>query len=179
MLTEVMRRNNLVFNRPTARSQEDEYKLYASDLYLHQLNADLAILNACETGTGELYKGEGVMSLSRAFTYAGCPSLMMSLWSIYEGSSANILEIFLKNLKKGNSKDVALRQAKLDYLANTSTIYSHPNYWAGLVLTGNTNAMEFKHPLNGFWWILTVLLLLFGGYLAIKIKSNKSIPRHS
>jgi len=160
--------SHLLFSKNKKEIKEDDYKLYASDLYLHELNADLTILNACETGTGELRKGEGVMSLSRAFTYAGCPSLMMSLWSIDENPSARILEIFLKSVKKGNQKDKALQQAKLDYLDNTSTIYSHPYYWAGLVLTGNTEAMEFKSTLSGLWWALGLFFVFFGGGFAIK-----------
>jgi len=166
--------SHLVFTKRENDTIEDQYKLYAADLYLRQLNTDFAILNACETGTGELRKGEGVMSLSRAFTYAGCPSLMMSLWSIDETSSVDILETFLKNIKKGSLKDVALQQAKLDYLNNTSAILSHPNYWAGLVLTGNTNAMQFKNSFSRFWWVLgvsVVLLVLFGGYLTFKKSS--------
>jgi len=162
--------SQLVFSKPTAKSKEEDYKLYAADLYNHQLNADLTILNACETGTGKLRKGEGVMSLSRAFTYAGCPSLLMSLWSIDEQPSADILDTFLKSIKKGRSKDVALQQAKLNYLDNTSANFSHPYYWAGLVLTGNTKAMEFKSHLSDFWWIwmLVLLLILSGGYWVFK-----------
>jgi len=163
--------SHLMFTKSKSDTIEDNYRLYAADLYLHQLNADLTILNACETGTGNLRKGEGVMSLSRAFTYAGCPSLMMSLWSIDEQPSALILENFLTKMKKGTPKDTALQQAKLDYLENTETIFSHPYYWAGLVLTGNTEAMEFRNSLSQFWWIS--VLFLIGGYLIFKILSNK------
>jgi len=164
--------SHLVFNKPTAKSVEDDYKLYASDLYLHQLSADLTILNACETGTGELRKGEGVMSLSRAFTYAGCPSLMMSLWNIDEKPSVEILESFLKKIQKSIPKDEALQQAKLDYLNNTSANFSHPNYWAGLVLSGNTEAMEFKSPISSLWWTLGLFLVLLGGYFIYKTLPN-------
>lgn len=142
--------------------------MYAADLYLHQLNADLTILNACETGKGALQKGEGVMSLSRAFTYAGCPSLMMSLWSIDEQPSADILDIFFNKIKKGTSKDVALQQAKLNYLEHTSTNLSHPYYWGGLVLTGNMEVLQFKNTLNSLWWVSVLVLALFCGYAVNK-----------
>jgi len=160
--------SHLAFTKTTAKSEEEDYQLYASDLYLHEINANLTILNACETGTGKLRKGEGVMSLSRAFTYAGCPSLLMSLWSIDEKPSADILETFFKKIKKGKPKDEALQQAKLNYLENTPTKFSHPNYWAGLVLTGNTQAMQFQNSLSGVWWVLVLFLILFSGYILIK-----------
>jgi len=86
-------------------NDSSSFKLYAADLYNKKLNTQLAILNACNTGTGQLQKGEGVMSLSRAFTYAGCPSLVMSLWSIPDVSSAKVLDDFFINIKNGLTKD--------------------------------------------------------------------------
>jgi len=103
----------------------------------------LSILNACNTGTGELQKGEGVMSLSRAFTYAGCPSLVMSLWQIPEAATAEIIQSFISNLQKGATKDVALQQAKLAYLESQPERIASPAYWAGMVATGNLAALDF------------------------------------
>jgi len=124
-------------------------KLYAADLYNTKLQTDLAVLGACNTGTGKVQKGEGVMSLSRAFTYAGCPSLVMSLWSIPDVSSAKVLDSFFTNLKDGQSKDVALQHAKLDFLQTSEK--SHPLYWAGLVAVGNLEALEFKSAYPPIW----------------------------
>jgi len=154
-------------------TQKDDFKLYAADLYNLKLNTGLAVLSACDTGTGELQKGEGVMSLSRAFTYAGCNSLVMSLWSIPEKSSVKVLQNFFKDLKKETTKDVALQQAKLNYLENTSAITSHPVYWAGLVLTGNNEAMHFENVSNKLWWAFAFLFILFGGFFIFK-KSHTS-----
>jgi len=165
--------SHLVFSQNTQDTLQDHNKLFAADLYSHQLNTDLAVLSACETGTGTLQKGEGVMSLSRAFTYSGCPSLVMSLWSIPEKSTIEVLRNFFKNIKSGKSKDISLQQAKLDYLENTPATLSHPVYWSGLVLTGNTKAIQFKRSLSSSWWIFGLLLVLFGGYLGIK-KFNKA-----
>lgn len=169
--------SHLVFTQNTRVN--DDYKLFAADLYNLKLNTNLAVLSACETGTGELQKGEGVMSLSRAFTYAGCSSLVMSLWSIPEKSSVEVLYNFFKNLKKERPKkisqktsktpkDVALREAKLAYLENTLATTSHPVYWAGLVLTGNTEAMHFESTLNKLWWFLPLLIILFAGLFALR-----------
>jgi len=117
-------------------------KLYAADLYNTKLQTDLAVLGACNTGTGKVQKGEGIMSLSRAFTYAGCPSLVMSLWSIPDVSSAKVLDGFFTNLKNGLSKDVALQQAKLNFLETSEK--SHPLYWAGLVAVGNLEPLNLN-----------------------------------
>jgi len=152
----------------TPNTKEDDYKLYASDLYDMKLNTDLAVLSACDTGVGELQKGEGIMSLSRAFTYAGCPSLVMSLWSIPEKSSSELLRTFFEKLKKNVPKNIALQKAKLDYLETANHNVSHPNNWAGLVLTGNTEALNFKNDSNVFRWILALLLMLGSIFLVTK-----------
>ena len=133
-------------------------KLYAADLYNTKLQTDLAVLGACNTGTGKVQKGEGVMSLSRAFTYAGCPSLVMSLWSIPDVSSAKVLDDFFKNLKNGSSKDVALQQAKLNFLQTSEK--SHPLYWAGLVAVGNLEALDFKSTSSAWQYFAIAALFL-------------------
>lgn len=133
--------------------------LHAADLYNIPLNADLAILSACNTGTGEIKKGEGVMSLSRAFTYAGCPSLLMSLWSVPDGGTAEVVDAFLEELQQGKTKDKALQTAQLNYLKNTSSDRLHPMYWAGLVPSGNMQPVAFN-PTCNCWWIIALILLI-------------------
>ena len=127
-----------------AFSQDDRYKLFAYDLYNMNINSDLTILHACDTGSGELQKGEGVMSLSRAFTYAGCPSLVMSLWQIPEVATSEITQSFIEFLQGGETKDVALQKAKLTYLENADKTLATPAFWAGLVATGNLEAIELR-----------------------------------
>ncbi len=131
-------------NSYMAFSPAENYKLYAYDLYNMKINSDLTILHACNTGSGELQKGEGVMSLSRAFTYAGCPSLVMSLWQIPEESTSEITKLFIEYLQNGLTKDVALQQAKLAYLDSAKQTLDTPAFWAGLVATGNLEAMDFQ-----------------------------------
>jgi len=127
-----------------AFSPGGQYKLYAYDLYNMKINSDLSILHACNTGSGELQKGEGVMSLSRAFTYAGCPSLVMSLWQIPEETTSGITQSFIKHLQNGEMKDIALQKAKLAYLENANKTFGSPAFWAGLVATGNLSALNFE-----------------------------------
>jgi len=146
--------------------------LYASELYNTKLNADLAVLSACNTGIGNIQKGEGVMSLSRAFTYAGCPSLVMSLWSVPDESTSDVIQFFFKALKNGATKDEALRSAKLNYLDNNETT-SHPIYWAGFVATGNLEAIQFETGFNWWWALLAIPLVVLVFYVQSILKNRK------
>ncbi|NUO00291.1 MAG: tetratricopeptide repeat protein, partial [Saprospiraceae bacterium] len=78
--------------------------LYVRDLYNYSLNADLVTLSACETGLGELQRGEGVVSLARAFSYAGAKSIVTSLWSVSDKKTQELMLNFYSFLSKGRSK---------------------------------------------------------------------------
>ncbi|MEM7381758.1 MAG: CHAT domain-containing protein, partial [Bacteroidota bacterium] len=117
--------------------------LYVSELYNLKLNADLVILSACETGTGELKHGEGVISLARAFASAGAKSMVTSLWIADDAATKNIMIDFHSNLKKGDSIDQALTKAKLNYMKSSrSTASSHPFFWAGFIPVGDMKALR-------------------------------------
>ncbi|HRI58597.1 MAG TPA: CHAT domain-containing protein [Saprospiraceae bacterium] len=122
-------------------SAENEI-LYARDIYNLQLNADLVVLSACETGLGELQSSEGVISLARAFAYAGAKSIVTSLWSVSDSKTKDLMIDFYKNLRKGMLKDDALRQAKLDFLKRNRGQAAHPFYWAGFVGIGNMEKVK-------------------------------------
>ena len=89
------------------------------EVYNMSLKSRLVVLSACNTGSGKLQKGEGVMSLARAFLFAGCPGIVMTLWSVEDESSANLMIEFYKNLLNGYSKDEALRKAKISNYSGT------------------------------------------------------------
>jgi len=106
-----------------------------------KINVDLTVLSACETGSGIIQSGEGTMSLARSFFLAGCPSLVSSLWLANDESTADIMLYFYQHLKAGETKDVALQKAKLQYCADAGIRESHPFYWAGFVQSGNRRAL--------------------------------------
>ena len=148
----------------TPQDTTNDNDLTAAELQTMHLNADLAVLSACNTGFGTLNKGEGVMSLARAFFYAGVPSTVTSLWEVDDSKTRDIMVEFYKNLKKGLAKDEALRQAKITYLDNmTESGTANPYFWAGFVPIGNMNAMDLseKRPLS-IWGILAGLLAFSG-----------------
>jgi CHAT domain-containing protein len=150
--------------------------LHAYELYNMQLNADLAVLSACNTGVGKLQKGEGIMSLSRAFKYAGCPNIVMSLWKADDKATKDIMTSFFENLKDGERKDVALQEARNKYLLQEADdAMTHPYYWATFVLIGDDEAIELGSR-NYLLWLgfLTVILIIFLITQRKKISTYKS-----
>lgn len=134
---------------------EKENKLLISELYNETFKASMIVLSACDTGNGFYENGEGVISLSRAFNYAGIPSTVMSLWKVDDEATAKIMSYFYEYLNNGETKDEALKNAKLLYLKNTNDeLLKHPYYWAGFVLTGNTEALVETH---NYWYYLLLL----------------------
>jgi CHAT domain-containing protein len=161
----------------TPKDTTNDNDLTAAELYTTSLKADLAVLSACNTGFGTLNKGEGVMSLARAFTYAGVPSTVTSLWKVPDLTTREIMVDFYKNLKSGKTKDAALREAKLTYLNNApESIAANPYFWAGFVPMGNMEAMNFeeKRPLS-IWGILAGIVGVLGiGFWAYKNKFSST-----
>jgi len=140
-------------------NQEEDNFLHTYELYNLPLNAELAILSACETGTGQLSRGEGILSLGRAFKYAGCPNVAMSLWKVNDQTTGKIMQFFLENLKKGMEKDQALRQAKLDYLATADRFTAFPHHWAPFVLVGDRAPLTISNAFPTFWLIIGFILI--------------------
>lgn len=137
------------------------YLLYANDIYNTKINADLVTLSACETGIGDLKRGEGFLSLSRSFFYSGAKSLASTLWKVNDASSAKLMSNFYNYLSQDNTKDIALQQAKLKFLKdNKDTPLSHPYYWSGFILSGNTAALSPNTP--WFLYLGIGLLVLIG-----------------
>ena len=129
--------SRLVFT-PTSDG-EDNY-LFATELSKLDLNAELAVLSACNTGTGKSIKGEGIMSLARSFQYAGVPGTVHSLWKVPDASTSEIMVSFYEGLNSGLDVAEALRLAKKQYVENCRTPeLAHPYYWAGFVAHGKTD----------------------------------------
>ena len=136
--------------------------LYLHELYNLPLVADLAVLSACETGGGRYTRGEGIVSLGKAFRYAGCENIVMSLWKVNDRTTADLMKIFFRNLSAGMSKDEALRQAKLSFLNDAKNRhFAHPYYWSGFILSGDAlPLLAEKVPLYIYFAIGSVCLLL-------------------
>jgi CHAT domain-containing protein len=116
-------------------SEEDGF-LQATEIFNLKMNADLVVLSACKTGLGKLVRGEGMVGLTRAFMYAGTPTVLVSLWSVSDASTATLMGEFYRNLVKEKlGKTDALRKAQLIMLKDEK--FAHPFYWAPFVLVGD------------------------------------------
>jgi CHAT domain-containing protein len=122
-------------------SIENEF-LYVRDLYNTQLNADLVVLSACETAQGELQRGEGIISLARAFAYAGAKSIVTTLWTVDDSASKDLTKEFYLQLKKGKTKDAALQAAKLKLVNGKDAKRQHPFFWAGFIGVGDMSPVK-------------------------------------
>lgn len=148
--------------------------MYAKDLYALDLNADLVVLSACQTSAGELNRGEGIISLARGFTYAGAASVVTSLWNVREKTNKEIIYDFYKLLKKGKSKDEALRIAKLNYLGNLTQenyMNAHPYFWAPLIIIGDPEPLQKNYS----WREITAisLFLIFSITLVYRFRKSR------
>ncbi|MEM9829017.1 MAG: CHAT domain-containing tetratricopeptide repeat protein [Bacteroidota bacterium] len=159
---------------PEPTTEQDGY-LYTYELYNQPLNAQLAMLTACETGLGRYRRGEGVLSLAHAFRYAGCPSVVYSLWSIDDQQSNTIATKFYEYLREDMTVAQALRAAKLSFMEEAQGSLQSPYYWGGLVLTGQDSTIEISSGGN-FRWLVSVglgmLLLVVGLIFWQKRKNN-------
>ena len=116
-------------------NNEEDGFLRVSEISELDLNSDLVILSACETGRGQLLSGEGIIGLSRSFFIAGTRSVMVSQWAVSDISTAQLMKDFYQQLVSGDTKPAALRAAKMRMIRGTSAT-RHPYYWAPFVIMG-------------------------------------------
>ena len=114
----------------------DDGHLFAGEIYNLNLNAELAVLSACQTGLGKFSKGEGVIGLSRALVYAGAKNLVVSFWSVADESTAQLMTDFYSILLKNPNQGFryALQQSKVKMIRSGK--FAEPYYWAPFVLIG-------------------------------------------
>lgn len=118
------------------RDATEDGSLFSGEIYNLTLTAELAVLSACQTGLGKFSKGEGVIGLSRALTYAGAKNIVVSFWSVNDTSTSQLMSQFYQHLIANEAEDFsgALRKAKLTMISEKK--FSLPYYWAPFVLIG-------------------------------------------
>ncbi len=147
-------------------------KLHLNELYNHNTSADLIVLSACNTSLGEVYKGEGVLSLARGFFYSGSQSVLTSLWTVNDKSTSFLMEDFYTNLKKGESKSEALRNAKLNYINSHSLSEASPYYWSSFVLLGDAGKIDIQNGFSIWHYSILGLIILTVLFLVLKFKKK-------
>ncbi len=114
------------------RDEKNDGFLQASEIFDIHFSATCVVLSACETGLGKLSSQEGLIGFVRSFMARGVPSIVVSLWSVYDRSTRDFFLAFYSYWKGGISKAEALRKAKIRLRSS----YAHPAFWAPFVLYG-------------------------------------------
>ncbi|MCW9705593.1 CHAT domain-containing protein [Fodinibius salsisoli] len=139
----------------TASSREDGM-LRSSEIFGLNMSSDMVVLSACNTGLGKVVRGEGMLGMQRSFFYAGASTVVVSLWSVYDRSTASLMNEFYKALIEGKGEEgwvdatlrwvgwdtsipfgekaTAMRQAKLQMINHP--LFNHPVYWAPFIVVG-------------------------------------------
>ncbi|WP_282081460.1 CHAT domain-containing protein [Aquimarina algiphila] len=150
--------------------------LYAHELFALDIPAELTVLSACNTGTGKIANGEGIMSLGTAFQYAGTRSLLLSSWEVSDRSAPKLIEKFYTNLADGMNKSKALQKAKLDFLKTADLYHIAPFYWGNYYLLGNSEAIKMDKPIEyTYWVILSGIILIFSLLVFLYRKKKKQV----
>lgn len=166
--------SKIAFSLDPSDTLNDGY-LHTFELYNSSIDADMIVLSACNTGFGKVIKGEGVLNLARGCFYAGCRSVVMSLWVANDRSTATLMNSFYSFLAQDQPKNVALHNAKLDYLTNHEGLAAHPYYWSQFVLTGNTHRLGKTVTSHRTVYLVIgglVLFFLVGGILMARFKKH-------
>jgi CHAT domain-containing protein len=122
----------LLSNLRLAPSKSEDGRLEVHEIFDLDLKPNLVVLSACQTGMGKRSSGDEITGLTRAFIYAGTPSIITTLWSVNDQSTAELMTSFYEHFKN-QSKIDALRAAQLELMKK----YPHPFYWAPFCLTGD------------------------------------------
>ena len=144
--------------------------LHTFELFGAQLKAEMVVLSACNTGSGKIQKGEGVMSLGYAFTYAGAPSVVMSHWQVNDKSTYLLMDKFYGYLADGMTKSKALQKAKRALINNPNTEYAHPYFWAAFVAYGKDTPI-FKPSARWPYYVGGAFIVLLAIGLFLRRKS--------
>jgi CHAT domain-containing protein len=119
-------------------SSEDGF-LNTYEIYGIPLKAKMVVLSSCNSGSGYLHEGEGILSLARGFAYSGSKSVLLSMWEIEDRSGSEIIKNFYRYIKRGYSKSSALKKARIKFLKNADQLRSHPYFWSAYVLYGDNS----------------------------------------
>jgi len=153
---------------PNTEGAADDRKLYLSEIEQLNLDADLVVLSACNTGNGKVTSTDGIQSVARSFAAAGVAATVMSLWKAPDDATSQIMTSFYRHLDAGENKATALRLAKNEYRNNDliSAQQKTPYYWAGFIVNGDVSPLTMDSSSGTLWIIggLVLLILLIYSY---------------
>ena len=167
--------SRLVFTLNNDTLEDNDGLLNAYEIFNMELNARMAVLSACNTGSGKLQKGEGIMSMARGFIFAGVPSIIMTLWAVEDQAGSIMMSKFYQNLVEGMEIDKALQGAKLQYLAEADQLSAHPYLWSGYVNIGSTEAVVESSSGRVLQLITALIGLAVIILILIKVRKRRAI----
>lgn len=151
--------------------------LLVNELYgLKSCNPDLVVLSACETGIGKLQKGEGAISIARAFQYAGAKNVLFSLWKINDYATSEIMTNFYSNYSSTPSFFESNYLSKIDYLENKdiSNAKKSPYYWSAFVYYGAIDSPKTSYIYYILFGVISIIILfLIYGRITRFLKRKK------
>jgi len=133
--------------------------LNAFEIYNLRFSTPMVVLSACNTGYGKMMQGEGLYSLARGFIYAGCPTLLFTLWQISDKPSKSLMQYFYQHIKMGEDIDHALRNAKIQYLHASNASMAHPYFWAAYCMTGKNESIQFFKGYHQRIWVSSLIIM--------------------
>ncbi|HUX95540.1 MAG TPA: CHAT domain-containing tetratricopeptide repeat protein [Bacteroidales bacterium] len=155
--------STLIFS-PETSGVDDRY-LRTYEIYGIPLKSRMVVLSSCNTGSGKLFSGEGILSLARGFIYSGSESVVMSMWEIEDRAGTEIVKLYYYYLKKGFSKSKALRKARFEFLKSADQLRAHPYFWSTLVIYGDNSALfkpKWIYFLFTFLVAFAIIALYYG-----------------
>ena len=151
-------------------------RLYNYEISLSSLRSPMIVLSACNSGSGTLHSGEGLMSLARSFILAGASSVVRTAWEVNDDSGSEIITSFYRHLSEGKNKDEALRMSKIEFMRESSPAYSHPYYWATYEVVGNNGPVTIsKKRIVTFVTISVVIIAVLIYLRRRRILSERSL----
>ena len=151
-----------------------DHFLHTYEIYNLQTNSILSVMNVCNAGYGLYLSGEGIISLTRAFFYAGCRCLVSSLWSVNDESGSRVIIEFYKHLIDGNNVSRSMQLAKTDYLKNADAFHSHPHFWASYQVIGDSSIVFHNwRRIIIYTSILIIILAVTVGFYLMKRRQKR------
>jgi len=149
--------SSLLFN--AVNDTLEDGRLYNYEISINRINSPMIVLSACNTGSGTLAHGEGIMSIARGFILAGASSVIKTFWDVNDDASAKIMIDYYYHLSRGRAKDESLRLAKLAYLKASPPAYVNPWYWAAYSVTGDRKPIAKNNKIRLLLVSSAVILL--------------------
>lgn len=151
----------------------DTESINISELSNSNIRPRLAILNGCQTGSGTYFASEGMISFARAFYRLQAESVLMTIWSVDDKATSELINGFYSSMEEGDSLDYALNQAKVNFIKDAATDeLANPYYWAGLQLTGKSTPI-FEEATSLKYFIGIAGLAIFVMLYIIRMKAKR------